>query len=424
MNGRAVPSGAPVPAPEGGALGALLPLASWTASAASLLAGEPLFRLLGRRTPLGDLGRARSVLVVRTDQIGDVVLSSPLLRELRRALPQARITLVVKPAVRNLVEHCPHVDEVLTFEAAGQGRTAYLQGAGAAVRMGLGRLLRRRFDVAVLPRWDADFYHGAFLCYWSGAVRRLGYREDLTPEKRRWSRGHDRLFTDLLDGSGVAHEAERGLAFASFFGRQAADRRLELWTAPEDDAFAQALLAGAGRERPLVALGPGAGEPKRCWPLERFAAVGARLAEAGTADLVLVGGPGEEALGRELKARLGPAAVDCVGRATLRQTAAVLRRCRLFVGNDSGLLHLAAAAGSSVVELSCHPANGDPAHAHSPARFGPWGVPSVVLQPPLPRAPCKDSCAAASSHCIEGISVDRAQEAVESLLFEEADDGR
>jgi heptosyltransferase-2 len=113
---------------------------------------------------------------------------------------------------------------------------------------------------------------------------------------------------------------------------------------------------------------------------------------------------------------LGPTATGLAGRTTLRETAAVLERCRLYVGNDSGPLHLAAAGGVPCVEISCHPATGRPDHENSPDRFGPWGVPHVVLRAASPRAPCDGYCGAQAPHCILEVDVDAVVAAADSLL--------
>ena len=92
-------------------------------------------------------------------------------------------------------------------------------------------------------------------------------------------------------------------------------------------------------------------------------------------------------LGNAIRKSLGGAAVDVTGRTTLRQTAALLKKCDLYVGNDTGSMHLAAAAGIPVVEISCFPMDGPVWHWNSPRRFAPWGVPHRILQP-KGNAPC------------------------------------
>ena len=108
--------------------------------------------------------------------------------------------------------------------------------------------------------------------------------------------------------------------------------------------------------------------------------------------------------------------MDLTGAATIRQTQAVLGRCRLMVSNNTGPLHLAAAMGVSTVDICCHTAGGDPLSNYSPSRFGAWGAATEVLQPAVATPPCTDSCSAETSHCIQGISVDDVFDAAARLL--------
>jgi ADP-heptose:LPS heptosyltransferase len=124
------------------------------------------------------------------------------------------------------------------------------------------------------------------------------------------------------------------------------------WTAPEDEARAAALLPGG----PWLVLGPTANWQQKVWPAERFVAVAQALTAPGGAlagaRIAVLGGPGaaERAMAAPVLAAL-PGAVDLVGRLSLPEVAAVLRRAALYLGNDSGLMHLAGAAGAPVVGL-------------------------------------------------------------------------
>jgi len=140
------------------------------------------------------------------------------------------------------------------------------------------------------------------------------------------------------------------------------------------------------------------------------------LVQKHAARIVVIGGKGEEALGDEIVRELGHRGINTAGRTTLRQAAALMQRCALYVGNDTGPMHLAAAAGLRVVEISCHPRDGSRAHPQSPARFGPWRVPHAILQPHAPTAPCTNTCIAEAPHCILNVQVDSVKDAVERLL--------
>jgi lipopolysaccharide heptosyltransferase II len=359
---------------------------------------------------------ARSILVVRLDAIGDLVLISPFLRELRHLNPNAWITLVVDTRFVNLVELCPLVSEVLTFEP--HRRFGKLELHIRALRLAAGHLWQRRFDLALLPRWDIDHHHSAFVAYFSGALCRVGYSENVTPLKKQYDHGLDILFTRTLDDRTSKHDAERNLDLLRQLGGTIINDRLELWLSDEDRDRARIALTSAGVKGKdlLVAIAPGAGHPKRLWPLRRFVDLGRFLQQEWGARLLIIGGPEDRKRALQLQANLGTAAVSFAGEMTLRQTAALLEHVPLVVANDSGPMHLAAAAGAAVVEISCHPASGDPLHVNSPVRFHPWVEEYDVLQPPRAAEPCTGSCEWHEAHCILGISVEAVREAARTLL--------
>src|SRR5579862_1053031 len=142
-------------------------------------------------------------------------------------------------------------------------------------------------------------------------------------------------------------------------GGTVTDDRLEIWTDADDEEFAESVCRQA--PKPLVAMGISALEEKKRWPTDRFALVAKHLREKWGAGIVLIGGTGDQALAEAIQKQIEFPVIDMIGRSTLRGTAAILKRCALYVGNDSGPMHIAAAAGASVLTISCHPLDGDPA---------------------------------------------------------------
>jgi heptosyltransferase-2 len=398
-------------------------LLKWPGSPAAL-------RLLGGRVyakqdPVGPdprstvpLSRVQRVLVIRLDEIGDVVLTIPMLRELRRNLPLAWITLVVKKPVYNLMAHCPYVDEVLGFDGQSPIWRWYYTHLWRAWRMAREHLRPRRFDLALVPRWEYnDYYFAKPLAYLSGARDRIGYSgQGSSPDPR--GGGEDRLLTQVLQRREPCHEVRRSLDLLEFLGGIVQNESLDLWLTIPEQEEAQQRLARLGLEPGdlLITLGPGASKPEKQWPVSRFADLGSWLIRTYGARLLVVGGPGEEHLGRTLAQTLGRAVINLAGQTTLRQTAALISQSHLFVGNDSGPKHLAAAAGVPVVEITSFPRLGPPSHLRSPCRFGPWGVPHRILQPERPTPPCNQACLAPEPHCILAVTVAQAQEAAADLL--------
>ena len=400
--------------------GTLISYAVWAQAAVTSV----LVRvILGRRNTDDsanlNLSEVKSILIVRLDEIGDLVMFSPFLRGLRQHLPEAHITLVVKPGVRNLVERCPYVNEVLVFDQSGGRVARFLTLPWRAFRFAARHLRKNRYDLAILPRWDADYYYAAFVAFWSGAALRVGYSEAVTPYKRRVNRGFDRLLTHALDDRAVRHDVEHNSELLRFLGRSADDDHQEVWTDEDDQRFAENTLRehGIGPDGILIGMGPSGGHSAlKQWPLEKFAEAGRWLQETRGAKIAIFGGPGEEPLGNALAEALGPGAINLVGRTTLRQMAALLGRCRTYVGNDSGPTHIAAATGVPVVAIfgsSC------------PHRFQPGGN-TTLLWRDLACGPCQTThhilnrcraCIFDEPHCLTEISAEEVQRAVVNSLL-------
>ncbi|MRR34851.1 lipopolysaccharide heptosyltransferase family protein [bacterium] len=365
-----------------------------------------------RNLPRADL--MKSIAVIRLDEIGDVALTGPFLRELRRSAPGAWISLIVKPGVENLVEHCPHVNEVLTCPGEGFQVRGFLKALGFS----LGTLRKRRFDLAVIPRWDSDIYNASFLAFYSNARWRIGFSEKVNPVKQRINRNYDLLLTHTIDSRETVHEVLRSLEILPLLGATAMDTSLEAWTTADDDALARAFLEkfSVDPRGRIIALGPFSREPKRAWPAERYLDLAEWMVREYRISVLVVGGREDGRHEDAFRQRLGSSLIFSAGPATLRQTVSLLRHCCLYIGNDSGPMHLAASAGLPVIEISAHPKDGDPNHANSPLRFGPWKVPRIVLNPESAVRPCTDCCSAERSHCIESIGLDAVKDAAAQML--------
>jgi len=384
-------------------------LARWLAlhSSAPVMPAEPPL-------PVAVQG-AREILVVALAEAGDMVLLSVFLRGLRRLAPTARVTLVCLPGVINLLESSADVDEVIAYDAAMPRLLRPLllpRRARAFVR----RHHLDRFDLAIVPRWDSDQHLAAAIAVYSRAPRRVWHSEHSTARKATLNAGFDALFTDVVRSSGVKHEVERHVDMLSALGATSPTTELTLALRDDDRRRAASSLAAIGEGALLVAFGIGAAHPKRRWPVSDFADVGRVLQRDHGAHIVIVGGPSDVEGQQELLRELEPDATALAGLLTLRESAAVLERCRLFIGNDSAPMHLAAATGISCVEISCHPGGGDPQHNNAPERFGPWGVPAVIIRPDAAVPPCTSSCAASAPHCILAVTPAMVQQAASSLL--------
>ncbi len=281
------------------------------------------------------------ILVRATNWLGDAVISIPALREIRRARPDAEIVVLARQWVADLYERESFCDRILIYEH--QGRHAGLRGK---LRLA-GELRRERFREAVLLQ---NAFDAALLAWLARIPVRIGYRRDgrgllltesVAPPAAGEIPAHQRFYyLELLRRAGWLAEIP-----------ECADIRL--------DGVAAAAAAGRAEwarrelpEGPWVGVSPGAayGTAKR-WLPERFAEAARSLSEKLDAQIAVFGSPAEAALCREIAAQAGPRAHSLAGETTLREFIELAASCRVYLTNDSGPMHVAAALGLPTVAV-------------------------------------------------------------------------
>lgn len=272
----------------------------------------------------------RTILVVLLCPLGDTLFATPALRALRRRFPEAEITVLCWASNEPLLRYNPHVNHVVACPGG-------LDLAVSSLRM-----LERRFDLGVglshFGTWVTPFFR---------ATERIGFPVFDVFDARRLGRLYGRPVPDARD----RHAIEYCLGVVAEAGARPDGLHMELHTGPAEKARARELLASL--RRPVVAMHAGADHfPAKRWPPERFADLADRLAARFGASVVLVGGPDDVPLSAEIARRVRQAPLlDLTGRLALLETAALLERVDLMIGNDSGPLHMAQAVGTPVVGL-------------------------------------------------------------------------
>jgi ADP-heptose:LPS heptosyltransferase len=351
--------------------------------------------------PLPQPPAADRILVIRLGAVGDVVRTLPAASALRGAFPGSHLAWLVEPASASAVAGQPWIDEVICFPR-GEIDAALAHGRlVAAVRALLGcvrALRRRRFELAL------DFHSiakSALLARASGAPRRAAYAPPHGREASWWlANARARLAPRRLP----RFARNRGLV--EFLGVPSAPRGAPLHVA---GAARRHIGEALGAAAAPVVLHPGtsAATPHKRWPVERYAALARALAGEGVPSIVSFGPTiGERALAEELVAAAGGAARLAPETATLGELAALFERCRLFVGSDSGPLHVASLVGTPVVQLlgPTDPIENEP-YPTTPAR---------TVRVPVACSPCRRGCAAAT--CMRRIELGDVLEAARALL--------
>jgi ADP-heptose:LPS heptosyltransferase len=367
-----------------------------------------------------DISVVKRLLIIRLDAIGDFVLFTPFLRELRQNLPNAWISLIVNPIVFNLARHCPYVDEVLQTNWHGDRDMNRFSRHWLCWRMAMKKLAHHKFDLAILPRRGPSYSHDAFLAYFSGARYRIAYSNTILKIKLPYYRNNDSLLTHLMKDIDVTHEVESNLDFLRSIGGSIKSDYLELWPTSKDRICAKNLLSSykITKDDFLVALAPGKWDPKRRWPVSRFIDLALWLNEKYKAKFIIFGGNEDISLGWQIHSALNDSVINLAGQTALYQAFALLENCALFIGNDSGPKHLAAAAGIPSIEINYYPLDGLSSHFEFPGHFSPWKVPHRILQPKTVSPPCSHLCKAKEAHCISTVTVEDVKKTVRDILSE------
>lgn len=356
----------------------------------------------------------RAVLIIRLDGLGDCVMTLPLLHQLRQGFPRAHLVVLTQPAAEPLFRCSGATDEVLVLRAPHLPLLPRQLGALiAAIQLYWRELRGRFFDIVISPRWDLDAFLATFLCGLTRAPITVGYEDNTSPGKLRWNSGFQRTWNILLDAGPLQHEVQRNLALGRALGCDAADRRPQLTIKPEQRRRAREWLGNAG-DQVFVSVGLPAGHARRRWTAERYVAT-LRLLEQqlGIIPVLFADAPSSslaETIMRQFpQSRLAK-------EVPLMLVAALLSECRIFIGSDSGLGHLAAAVDCPTVTLSPHAFDSAPSDPSNPVRFRPYSPRSIVIQPRAARQGCEAGCISNEPHCIVDISPKEVAEAVFHLL--------
>ncbi|TSC60309.1 MAG: putative ADP-heptose--LPS heptosyltransferase [Parcubacteria group bacterium LiPW_15] len=380
------------------------------------------FSFFGR--PSNNLGELKNIspkkiLVMRYMGMGDTVLLSPFIKKIKGMYPNSEITFVTKPSVVNLYETCPYLSKIIGYEHNGS--------IGSVLRFAK-KLRSEKYDLAFFVRFGASPWYANLLIFLSGAPFRVTYTEKVDDLKSVMQKDYDCFYTHLIPGDKkeVKHEIWRGLDILNYFKKDSAEEnytpRLELWTTKQDELFIKKLRSENGlTDGKTVVLGVGASTKKRTWPKERWEDLVGRLSnEYPDHKFVIIGDKNDVEIGNYLTERFARTCISLCGLLSLRQTYCLLKYAKLYIGNNSGPLHIASAASVPCIEISCHPLSGDLENSCSPARFGAWGVPSIALRPELPMEPkCAKGCIENFPHCICLVSSEKVLFAANHFLNRE-----
>jgi len=313
-----------------------------------------------------------NILIRATNWVGDAVMTIPALEAVRENFPKSRITVLARPWVATVFENHPAVNDLLIY----QKHDGLIDNI-SEMRILINKVRKNKYDLAILFQ---NAFEAALIAYLGGVKSRLGFDSD----------GRGFLLTHAIkrtDKIFAVHQVEYYLSILKSAGLKAESRNPVLNIAKKDSTKADDLLKlnGISRNDFLLGLGPGAifGNAKR-WPVERFAKIGDLAAEKWDAKVIIMGSKKEKEIGTSMTGLMRHKPVDLCGATSLGEAMGIIDRCNLFVTNDSGLMHIAAALGIPTLAIF-----GSTDHVAT----GPRGVKTKIIKHNIDCSPClKPEC--------------------------------
>jgi heptosyltransferase-2 len=304
----------------------------------------------------------QNILIVRTDRMGDVVLTTPCFEAMHRACPGAKITALISPTTYDLLNGNPFIDEIIVDDRLGEHRGFF--GFWKIVK----QLRRRKFDAAFIFHTKRRINS---MTFWAGIPKRVGYK----------NKKFGFLLTDPIKDErhfGIKHEIEYCLDVLRFAGVQIQNPKEYIPIQPETQREINDLLRNKGilETDRLIAVHPGGSDETKRWPARRFVELINCIYEKYPCKIILIGAHDILPIIQTIKSQLKFSVIDLGEQTTLAQLVCVFKKCQLLISNDSGPVHLADALGTPVVAIFVRNQPGI-----NPERWRPLGPKSRVIYP-------------------------------------------
>ena len=337
-----------------------------------------------RRPAVTDLTQVRRLAVLRPDGMGDIVLTTGLLRELRRQLPATRITLICQTQWASWMKTCPWVDDVVDVDVTLDGDFREPKRIYELLRF-VKRVWPLELEVLIQPGSLYQYVPSRALAWFSGAPVRLCWEDPYAGVDTGGT-----LHTHNLPLHNDRHETEKCFQMLDAMGLESNTRRLDTWWTSDDGRRGEEIARVARNGSPkLVALGLAASEKRKRWPEQRYLQVIRDVARRGDTAFLALGGTDVAQTCRWL-AEQAPGLVTYPGDGLpLGVIWAAIAKCDLYVGHDTGLMHMAAAARLPVVVVIGVADGAPPGTRGDTSQTGPYDTPSRIIRPPagtLPQA--------------------------------------
>lgn len=336
----------------------------------------------------------KNILIVKLSAIGDVIHALPVAHALKQTYPNARITWVVEKPAYDLLTNNSDIDEIIIFDKTKFKSLAGLLTNGYTFGQ---ELKSRKFDLAIDLQ---GLFKSAAISFLSGAPKRLVYCN---------AREQSHLVGQRICGEyEQGHVVDRYLDVARHLGCKIDEVLFPIYIAEIEVQKAKAIAnhAGLKLDNPYVVLAPGTNWQSKCWPPAHYAKLADKLYDENIIP-VIIGGPNDQRLAQEIIANTKIPPIDLTGKTSMKQLAYIIKKSQVFVGGDTGPMHLAVAVGTKVVTMF---------GPTDPERNGPYGNEHKVLLINLQCQGCWQRKCPDGKDCMSTISVDMVFDSIKSTL--------
>ncbi|MCK4463606.1 MAG: glycosyltransferase family 9 protein [Candidatus Omnitrophica bacterium] len=336
------------------------------------------------------------ILITRTDRIGDVMLSTPVIKAVRDKYPDAYIAFCVGPHAFEIVDKNPYLNDVIVYDKKGKHKSVF-----GIIRF-IFEIKRIKFDMAIILHSTNRMN---LTCFLAGIPKRTGYDRKL-----------GFLLTDKIPYTkqeGKKHEMEYTLDVIRHIGIEPSDKRLYMSLHKDTEKKIKKIFEAHDihKMNKIVAINPGASCPSKRWPIEYFSEVVDRLNEEYGAKVIILGGPDSVESVRLLLGNIKTKVIDLTEKTSVSLLAGILSKSHLFISNDSGPVHIAVSVGTPVIAIF-----GRSDEGLSPKRWGPLGPSDIALHKDVGCRVCLAHRCDKDFKCLKAITVDEVMEAVEKFL--------
>ncbi len=326
----------------------------------------------------------KNILVVNLSLIGDVILSTPVIRNLKLNYPDASIRFLTVPWSKEVVANNPYLDEVIVYDKHNGDKGLY-----GLIK--ISKIIKRySFDLSVIVNKS---FGSALICFLARIPQRISY----AIEGRNWLLSQKIKFDENL------HLAENHIRLLALLNIKNCDRRLDFSFTNSDLQYIDNLLNKDSKGiKPLIGINPSASWETKRWGVDKYIRLANMIKSEFDVDIAFIGSKMDEKVVNSVVENLNFECLNLLNKTTLPQLGAFLSKCKLFITNDTGPMHLAVAVGTPVVAVF---------GPTSPSKCGPFYGDNINIQSNLACINCyKKKCD--SLKCMDSISVERVFEAV------------